>query len=608
MTTASSLTQGGRKAPRAKKTTAAAKGRKTRAKKDDAVEVYDAESEAVVADEMPPAPKSTRGRKRKSDEVEDSVVTLTEAPAPKKRGRGAANNVESSVLQPDVEMAEAKPVKRTNSRKKGTKATRRTSATSTASVQIPVTVAAPVETLDDDELQQQLEADFDRPFSDIEDLAADSDSERFRRSNSSVSGQKKPATSTAKKHQSKGSVSNFAMFDPTPVMPDEAAVEAEFEALKAKVASEEADTIDVPKKGRKAGVRKVSKQKAKAQAEPEPEPEPAPMEPPQEVPQPAEELSRHVRIQEPAAEMALPSVETATEAPTKRGRGRPKKFNASNTSSVSIEGGTMASASRESLEELPPRSQPTVEPPAVQKETSRTVISRKPLAAPQPTASQERSQQAHPGTPLRTSRGRTSASQPEPAPDTASRPTPATSNAAAARAIVATPSARQAQLSPSQSPQASDAENQPPSSRADLSQSSIGAGTVLEAKRVVLAPAGAVTPVRNNAGLGGYANNNVVGGLRSTEPWTAVDLDLFLESCGDVDKENATAGTLEAFSNLTKGAVLTSPERRMTVEEWILYNAGLAERRLRMECEAVVSAFEREGGRAMRALEGVIVE
>jgi len=54
-----------------------------------------------------------------------------------------------------------------------------------------------------------------------------------------------------------------------------------------------------------------------------------------------------------------------------------------------------------------------------------------------------------------------------------------------------------------------------------------------------------------------------------------------------------------------KNGDLTSPEKSMTVEEWIHYNATLAEEKLKDECERMVGAFEKEGTRAMLALEGV---
>jgi len=54
-----------------------------------------------------------------------------------------------------------------------------------------------------------------------------------------------------------------------------------------------------------------------------------------------------------------------------------------------------------------------------------------------------------------------------------------------------------------------------------------------------------------------------------------------------------------------KNGELTSPEKKMTVEEWVKYNAEQAEEKLRGECERMVGLFEREGTKAMQALEGV---
>lgn len=58
--------------------------------------------------------------------------------------------------------------------------------------------------------------------------------------------------------------------------------------------------------------------------------------------------------------------------------------------------------------------------------------------------------------------------------------------------------------------------------------------------------------------------------------------------------------------DIARGA-LTSPEKKMTVEEWINWNAGKAEERLRAESERVVGVFEKEGTRALRVLEGIEV-
>ena len=50
---------------------------------------------------------------------------------------------------------------------------------------------------------------------------------------------------------------------------------------------------------------------------------------------------------------------------------------------------------------------------------------------------------------------------------------------------------------------------------------------------------------------------------------------------------------------------MSENEKQMTVQEWIEHVAGRAEEELKMEGERVVSAFEREGARAMGVLEGI---
>lgn len=90
-----------------------------------------------------------------------------------------------------------------------------------------------------------------------------------------------------------------------------------------------------------------------------------------------------------------------------------------------------------------------------------------------------------------------------------------------------------------------------------------------------------------------------MAGLRSTAKWAAADLDAVFASPDD--------GGVGA--QLRKNAAeLSTPEKRMTVEEWVYHNAGLAEQKLRHECEAMVSSFEREGTKAMGVLEGLVVD
>ncbi|KAK2675660.1 hypothetical protein RAB80_007845 [Fusarium oxysporum f. sp. vasinfectum] len=156
------------------------------------------------------------------------------------------------------------------------------------------------------------------------------------------------------------------------------------------------------------------------------------------------------------------------------------------------------------------------------------------------------------------------------------------------RIISPAPSARQAAISPSQSPQSSDAENQPPSSRLTTSSNP---------KRVALAPVNS-TPTRSSP-----SRRNVIAGLRSTAPWTELDLEaVFGTPRVNTDKENG----VERY--LKQGQTLTSPEKQMTVQEWIYYNASEAEKKLKYECESIVNRFESEGSKAMCVLEGLVVE
>ncbi|KAL4815632.1 hypothetical protein BDW67DRAFT_65187 [Aspergillus spinulosporus] len=143
--------------------------------------------------------------------------------------------------------------------------------------------------------------------------------------------------------------------------------------------------------------------------------------------------------------------------------------------------------------------------------------------------------------------------------------------------------------SPSLSPQSSNAENHPPSLRAPahrpLSSPSKNAS--------VRFPLTTSTPSPKR-------NHTSAGKLRTSHPWVPIDIDEILMA-GASDKENVD---LQGALNNLKGE-LTSPEKKMTVEEWILWNAKNGEERLKRECERLVGQFEREGARAMRALEGI---
>jgi len=143
---------------------------------------------------------------------------------------------------------------------------------------------------------------------------------------------------------------------------------------------------------------------------------------------------------------------------------------------------------------------------------------------------------------------------------------------------------------PSMSPQSSDAENRPPSSRPSTARPAVpSASKELKARTPLVAST--PSPSKRNAN---------VGFPPSAHPWTPVDIDevLFGEAS---DKENADLTGV--FKNV-KG-ILASPEKKMTVEEWIMWNAKNGEERLKRECERLVSQFEKEGGRAMQRLEAI---
>ncbi|KAJ5578404.1 uncharacterized protein N7459_007368 [Penicillium hispanicum] len=146
------------------------------------------------------------------------------------------------------------------------------------------------------------------------------------------------------------------------------------------------------------------------------------------------------------------------------------------------------------------------------------------------------------------------------------------------------------QGTPSLSPQSSDAENRPPSSRPPASRAALTPTAKEQKTRTPLAVS-TPSPTKRNFN-GGFA--------ASAHPWTPVDIDeaLFGESS---DKENAD---LAGLFNGVKGG-LTSPEKKMTVEEWIVWNAKSGEERLKRECERLVGQFEKEGSRAMQRLEAI---
>ena len=144
--------------------------------------------------------------------------------------------------------------------------------------------------------------------------------------------------------------------------------------------------------------------------------------------------------------------------------------------------------------------------------------------------------------------------------------------------------------SPSMSPQSSDAENRPPSLRPSASRPPVLSPSKPTPGRLPLAPS-TPTPIKK------YDNR---GGIDTAHAWRPADVDEILLASGS-DKENLD---LHAALKAIQGE-LTSEEKKMTVAQWIQWNAKNGEERLRRECERLVGQFEKEGARAMRALEGI---
>jgi hypothetical protein len=138
---------------------------------------------------------------------------------------------------------------------------------------------------------------------------------------------------------------------------------------------------------------------------------------------------------------------------------------------------------------------------------------------------------------------------------------------------------------PSPSAQSSDAENRPPSSRPPVIVSPPEHQT-LRIPLVASPPPALASPSKR------------AGFIVASSVWTPVDADeFFLPAANDAENMDPVFDPIPGD--------LTSPEKKMTVEEWIQWAAQHGESKLKRECERVVSWFEREGGRAMRVLEGV---
>lgn len=157
------------------------------------------------------------------------------------------------------------------------------------------------------------------------------------------------------------------------------------------------------------------------------------------------------------------------------------------------------------------------------------------------------------------------------------------------------------------SPSGSDKENQPNSSGKALylPTATIAASAAplspVKTTRIPLAlgTPNRLVPVSPGKRLLVSPSKTQLTALTSTQPWEAVDLDAVL-----LASPQPTPGTLA--SRLAGAAdALTSPERALTLEEWVRWRAEKAEQELRWKCEKMVGVFESEGVRALGCLGGI---
>lgn len=553
------------KKPRAKKSTAkAAKGGRKKTKKettpvDDASDAGD-ESEVMI---KPPPAKSTRGRKRGSEAIEDSVMSTASAPAPKKRAtKVRASAAESSMASEDTAIPDAPaPAKAKGGRQsKARKPSVTVSAAANTSI---VSVRATPEAFpDDDEIERQLEADLERQLTEDEFV--------FEYRRPSVQPEEKPA--------SEKKSAAYEMLNPEPAQAEEAEIDDELQALQKEMEVDEPEIeIKIPKKGRKAtGTRKVSKPtKAKKAKAPSPSPSPSPPPPPPVVETieseiEEEEEDNHSILSTDTVVKTVDSIHSTPETVFHRRSRRSSVGSEDSVDMVTLVEQDMTPVNRQSHRVSQADASPSPGPDAQLTSEANYAAD---MNDDDLLATNDDDEMHIAEDPIETATSPIATSVAEP---------PSTPG----HIISPAPSAMQAALSPSPSPQSSDAENQPPSSKPSAS-----------AKRIALGPI-AATPSRMSP-----SKRNIIAGLQSTTAWSAGNLDaIFGTPRVDGDKEN----TVERF--LKQGKELTSPEKQMTVEEWIYFNAREAETKLKYDCERMVGLFESEGTRAMNVLEGLAVE
>lgn len=543
------------RAAKSKKATARSRKAKAQKKEEEPKKTL----EDKPADEPLPAEEPPKGRKRGSESISDSVDSNPEAPPQKKRatrtGEAAVTDASTSALETqdtDIPDAPPSPKPKATRKRAPAKPTQGLRKSSRVSLQHHHSTTAPqIDPLNDEPADHHME---------ISDADAELEGEVQNTESREEADAEDPISSS---------------------------------------------NIPLLKKGRKAAAQRMSKQvKRIQQSLPLSDPADELTDDPAPVPEATADVSEPAHPAEPELgsgedpDITLVLKSSGRPSTVKRGRGRPSKK--STSSRVSSEVVKQRISSGITLSETQAQVETQIEtetktqaesdterrlsasPP---KEAVAEAPAEEPVPEPTPQASPLKAAVPH-AAPTPARMNKSLPPPPSKSPDHLSHPPTIPRSPAVARVL----EEQQPLAYRSPSMQSSNAENRPPSPK-QLTPTP---------KRHSLVPV-TTTPERPPTSP---SKRKILGVLQSTTPWTAVDLDsIFSPTKNNYEKDGDGIDRL-----LHKGSELTSPEKRMTVEEWIYHNASLAEKRLKRECEEMVSVFERQGARAMEALEGLVVE
>ncbi|KKF93222.1 Protein bir1 [Ceratocystis platani] len=581
MTTTSTTSK---KPTRAKKSTTTTKGRKAKAKKEESAEPepMDAEQDNQLEPEpglvLLPAPipapapaprKRATVNKRTSEAMEDSAMTEAEAPAPKKKTRGRAVSPAATSLTEDIPLLQVEPpTKKSGNRKAAPRQSTRSSRereSSNASFMSAISTTQTQSMLedipDDEEIDKQLEADLER-FTDHEDLSADSDSER--RSRSRVESYQPAQTAQVQEVKSpvRDVPSNYAMFDPSPAV-FEQDVEAEMKAMEVEMRASRAKKIEVKPR---------YELEPEYEAEPEPGPELQPV-PPKKGRKAA--ASRKVSKTKSAKDTLEPASEAEPSSAVVPMEEQVLPERPAITSNIHQDGDELAGSTNG---------------------TSATVI--KKTTTVSASSKKSKAKQTNKQKPISdtTDEGQ---DEPENRPvqiRVASKDSVVTPAAVTEEAVGDTPPPPPPHVSlkiKSKAKQAREPEPEPEAER----ETGHEPGNFPESQESTPWASIDVDQLFDDFAAGAHGSNT-----------TGKDAEQKEREGGDAALAETAIASSAAWIDLLQADQLSASEKDMTVEQWIHHNAAMAEKKMRQECEAMVSRFESEGSKAMRVLEGLVTE